>query len=442
MKKAIYVHDKMRNSLAHRNSKFYVDDKGLLNIENRRSNFEIQIPIKILDEVSKGCIFDKQVDRIIFEKVSEIISPILKSLNYDILKIGSLFYNIHPNTIVTLLECVDNDINKLHKLDPYAFDYPFAAKKLSKKGLDITKLPFTAFENPTAVKEIYDFKLEGLDITKLPNFTFMCPIAVKEIHGFKLEGLDITKLPYSVFIYPEKIKKLSNSGLDITKLPYKVYAQSSPNPDNIKYLLKHVGNDYEKLKEFPIEFFEVDIFWLNTMLKRYYSNIYNGIFGTDNPKLISAYVYCNNVLSNYNRNLNINIDINEILKFIDKSMDETIEYVNNVQNFNSYGFVKQFLYDDKGKRLSGKDIILQMLDKLRNASAHLRFISVKDKNGKIVEDKVYIFDKENDFAPNNFDIIVDIKDLISIVRKVELALNPQIVQTNVNTSNNGVARTV
>ena len=74
-----------------------------------------------------------------------------------------------------------------------------------------------------------------------------------------------------------------------------------------------------------------------------------------------------------------------------------------------------------------------LLRKLRNSSAHFRFKPVKDKNGNIVPNKVYLYDKFEESDSNNFNIIIDIEELIRITRKVELGL--EMANTKVDIAN-------
>ena len=71
-----------------------------------------------------------------------------------------------------------------------------------------------------------------------------------------------------------------------------------------------------------------------------------------------------------------------------------------------------------------------IITKLRNAAAHFRFKIVKDENGKVLEDKIYLYDEYND-GTNNFNIIIDVKDLFQIIRQIELGIkNEKSVEEN------------
>ena len=70
------------------------------------------------------------------------------------------------------------------------------------------------------------------------------------------------------------------------------------------------------------------------------------------------------------------------------------------------------------------DIKKVILNKFRNACAHFRFKLVKDKEGNIVEDKIYIYDEDNN-GINNFNLIIDLNEFVKIVREVEIELERQ-----------------
>ena len=63
------------------------------------------------------------------------------------------------------------------------------------------------------------------------------------------------------------------------------------------------------------------------------------------------------------------------------------------------------------------------MNKLRNSFAHFRFKQVKDKDGNIVSNKIYLYDKYEESSNNNFNIIIDLKDLVELTRQVEIGLS-------------------
>ena len=85
-------------------------------------------------------------------------------------------------------------------------------------------------------------------------------------------------------------------------------------------------------------------------------------------------------------------------------------------------YLKRFLIDENQQMRDSNEIKKYILDKFRNACTHFRFKPVLDKNGNVVEDKVYIYDKYDESNETNFDFIIDIKDFVEITRQVENGL--------------------
>jgi hypothetical protein len=92
------------------------------------------------------------------------------------------------------------------------------------------------------------------------------------------------------------------------------------------------------------------------------------------------------------------------------------------------------MYDDNNQKRSSEDLKKYLLDKLRNSLAHFRFKPVLDKEGNIVNDKIYIYDTYDESSNNNFDLIIDIKDFVELTREIELGLlkknNENVIEDN------------
>lgn len=200
------------------------------------------------------------------------------------------------------------------------------------------------------------------------------------------------------------------------KLPYKMLLLKETKVENIEYILKKSSGDPDKILNYPLEFFTCDISQIDEMFKRYNSNIAKSLFGVDNPKLIATIVYCNNVLRKYNKKAGINdqIDI-DVNNFIMSGLSNTKEYL----NMSTGTFMNQFHNQGNNDELKGF-----ILDKLRNSFAHIRFNPIKDSNGNIIDNKLHLYDQADENEPHNFDIVVDTRELIELVRTVELVINP------------------
>ena len=98
---------------------------------------------------------------------------------------------------------------------------------------------------------------------------------------------------------------------------------------------------------------------------------------------------------------------------------------------NRQTYLRQFLIDDNGNYMNVDEIKKNILDKLRNSVCHFRFKPVKDSNGNLAEDKIYLYDKYDDSSNTNFNIILELKDLVDIARKIESSLEKK----NENTIN-------
>ena len=117
------------------------------------------------------------------------------------------------------------------------------------------------------------------------------------------------------------------------------------------------------------------------------------------------------------------------ISFMTLGATDTFQFKNNITDveMDSKTYLDQFVVDYNGNNRNSKSIKNNILDKLRNSTCHFRFKLVKDKNGNIVEDKIYIYDKFDDTNETNFNMILDIRDLVEIARRIELGLEKNIL---------------
>lgn len=234
------------------------------------------------------------------------------------------------------------------------------------------------------------------------------------------------------------IELIQSKGGPITKkLPekmfYSLFENGKINYSNIDILLTRVNGSYERLNEFPVEFFTCDTTLLNELLMRYNTNISKSIFGIDNPKIVATLIYMNSVLSSINSNNDFKDTEFDIIKFIHGCYNDTIRYTktttNNKIQPNQETYLGQMVLDDKtGDPREVEEIKTYIIKKLRNSCAHFRFKIVKDENNQIIEDKVYLYDEYND-GRNNFNIIISINTLINIIRSIELSMEKEKTET-------------
>ena len=443
LKTAIYIIYKFRNTFEHGEE---ILPEAELKIG--KQGFKFNIPIKYLEGFNKGRIIVDEKDKIVLKKTNQKVQPILEYLGYDIKKIESFFYNVEPIYLSYLLKKVNYDYNKLYELPHYAFEYPEGIKKLMDEygiSLNIIKeLPEGAFWHPENVKKLMDYKL-SLDVIKeLPRGFFTYPENVKKLMDYKL-SLDIIKeLPYYAFRFAERFNNLINeyeipleimkelpidvfynlpssffSFLTLTKgmklgndIHRKLWFGYKLKEENLKFLIEKVGYSNEILEEFPVEFFECDFFLLEEMYKRYNSNLNKSIFGIDNPKIISLLVYMHSVFSKIDEK-NINIDLSE---FILKTNYNTLKYKDNIKAINM----------DQGEYIN-QIYNYNILEKLRNMSVHFRFKPVKDENNE--DNLLYLYDEDNQ-GNNNFNIIININDLLEITKNIENQINNENIDVN------------
>ena len=194
--------------------------------------------------------------------------------------------------------------------------------------------------------------------------------------------------------------------------------------ENVEYLLSKLGNDYRQLEKLPYEFFTCDINILEELYKTYNINICKSIFGIDNPKIVASLIYMNSVLGKIDNSFNFDTLTFEPVKFIHNSYNDTIRFTktttNNQIDMNQADYLNQIVIDGKtGQQRNADDMIQFIISKLRNSCAHFRFKPVKDQNGNLIEDKIYLYD-ENNNGINNFNIVMNLSDLTSIIREIEL----------------------
>jgi len=193
------------------------------------------------------------------------------------------------------------------------------------------------------------------------------------------------------------------------------------NSRNIEYLLERVNGDYSKLSEFPSEFLHCKFEVLPELLKLYNYNISRSLFGTDNPKIISSLVYANSVLSNFNSNdCDFDIDVNRL---IHECFNDTYRYRHVMNNpvVTPASYFSQF-FEDIHAGLADRSTSNHVITKFRDAVAHNRFKPVRDYEGNVVENLIYLYDQDNQ-GNNNFNIIIDINSFVELVNDIEMKMS-------------------
>lgn len=206
--------------------------------------------------------------------------------------------------------------------------------------------------------------------------------------------------------------------------------------ENIDYLLSKFSGDYAQLRRLPYEFFVNDISALDSMMIDYNQNIAKSIYGIDDAKTVAILSYANSVFTRYNAIHNdyqyITFDLSEVIHCC---FNDTYKYRSNISSvdMNQEQYLKQFIitgdnlqdeinenndYDLRDHEQINKNII----NKLRNSFAHFRFKPVKDENGNIITDKIYLYDAEDE-VNYNFNLIIDLNYLLELIHRIENDLN-------------------
>lgn len=318
---------------------------------------------------------------------------------------------LNPEETIKLYQ---NNID-IYKVSRYAFRQPEKIISLLHSNIDIYRLPINSLRFPENIIKLYE---ANLDIYNLPERSFYFP---KRAIMLRNANIDIYNLPDNAFDCVTKTIELFNANLDIYKLPNKCFSRNT-SVLNLKIILEKL--DYEKLDSLPLEFFECNPDLLDEMFQRYNLNISKSIFGINNPKIIATLIYANNVLSNFNQNIStFDMDI-QPYSIIGNTFIDNFNYRKNIEEnvgkpFTSQDYIEQFKLADENNIVSSNDEVRKtILTKIRNASEHFRFKPVKDNDGNILEDKIYIYDEDNR-GVNNFNLIIDLRDLIGIIREVE-----------------------
>ena len=325
-----------------------------------------------------------------------------------------------------LLELLDRySIEEITKLPSYAFEKKEDTDLLLEKYNigEICFLSPAAFKNPIFTNKIKD--LSTLEtINKLPDYIFrLNDRAYNLLNEYSLDT--ISKLSEDAIFYSEVTNKLLKKYTpeDINRIPFGFGMKA----DNCEYILKLIDNNFEELEQFPYEMLNCKMEILDDLFKLYNENVARSIFGLNNPKLIGTLVYCDSVFKKYQKE-DFDYDLIDIdpIEIVKSGAVNTYKYRNNIagmdDNLDSYK--KQFIYHDNGdiRMVNGEfDLKANILDKLRNSTCHFRFKPVKDSEGNLVEDKIYLYDRD-DNGIINFNMIIDIKDLVEIAREVELDL--------------------
>ena len=378
------------------------------------------------------------------------VEEIYKLRNY-----GIDIYNLSEEAFFSAEETIELYQNKIdiNKLSWQAFSDVKKTIELYNKGIDIYNLSKEALFRADETIKLYQ---HGIDVNKLPERAFIWAEETLKLHKHKINvyklpdeafrdsdktlklynsGIDIYNLPEISFFDCNKTISIFQHGIDLYKLPNKCFHYNS-KINNIKHLLDLTDNNYEKLNELPEEFFECELSLVDEMYRIYNENVAKSIFGINNPKLIATMVYCDSILKNYQKE-NADYDLIDFTPFqlICSCYNDTMKYKNNITDLDMDRsmYLNQFVMDENGDERSIDSLKNNILNKMRNSICHFRFKPVKDEDGNVVEDKVYLYDKFDNSEENNFNLIIDINKLVDITNQIELSLENKNMESRQHT---------
>ena len=355
-------------------------------------------------------------------------------------------------------------------------------KLLSKYGLDtIKKIPNISLETTRLRKNTIlgdtvtgDVKFPKGTLTFLkkhknniqyfPENFFYYPKGTDYLLSFYNYN-SIINLPIYAFRESKKTKILIDKyGIDIIQaLPEFVFSEKN-NLDCINNVMELVNGDIKKIKELPDEFFKChDEEILNSLYNNYNKVITQSIFNTKNPKIIALIIYAKKILPHWDYNVvnankdlriqlsNINfngLDLLELQNFIEAdtiqnkldgnaSFPINNKYCNMLNGIINNGkeqviIAKRDEFESNIRDKIGLFLNNEVIRPLRNAESHFRFSDVYDNNGTIIDDKVRIFDI-NENGTITHDKIYDINAIYESVKQIDLFMKGNIMDKDFQT---------
>ena len=419
----------------------FIQENDMTHILLETTNIEYES--KIVQYLNKQCTFDNLINDLEKNNTSFQSRLVLLENETDIIK--NYKQDIIDKNLLRFIDYVSNGLN----------DY-FNIKKDIKNNEQLRKVETILARRLEKCSQILKlFQNENNEINSnenkiLENYVKFNLSIFNSIEIDNLGNIDEDKLNYIL----ENIEKfdtyIENNNKEALKFffsnisrrftydllsPESIRTRKDYQTNNVETLLRIFDNDYNKLNELPYEFFVCNPSLLGEMLQQYNLNISKSIFGIDNPKIICLIVYMNSVFRKFNERIDIDLIDVEPIQFIHSSFNDTIKYKNTIEehtnnNVDQESFLNQFCVNDNSGEIRDIDEIKEyILNKLRNSSMHFRFKIVKDENDNIINDKIYLYDEYND-GRNNFNIIVDIKELFNVIRQIELSIDSQIEKNN------------
>lgn len=321
--------------------------------------------------------------------------------------------------------------------------------------------------------------LEHPKVKKIENFIGLSEgifeyvdITLKLLNNSKIDSIERLKgLPFEFFSHFSEIEKIYKKYdylmIEIFKnIPIRLYEKVKIGSteifektsfesyekiklNNLEKLLNRVDNNFERLSEFPDEFFSCDDNVLEKLLSTYSINISKSIFGTYNPKTIYLISYMHTVLTKHNftkfgenesqkystidlkffdnatyidsdKRVNFHNYFKQKININKKKYDNIVKYLNNIKNIKEVELLNQAnqksveMIDELKENLlkqKGKNIC-SILGHLRNACSHFYFEELA--SSKFI--RIYDINEE---GKKNFDAIFETENLYKLIKVVE-----------------------
>ena len=235
LKQAITIIHKFRNAIGHG----MISEAKTLSVDSK--NFKVSIPIEYIDGYSKGKIIPREEDKNIVEKTNSVASPILKSLNYNMIELQSFFHHVRPEWLNYLLEQVNNNYNELYKLNKDIIENSAESRFfLDKCGIsfeELKEMPYEAFRFPDKTSEFLKAGLTVADLNLIANRDFFFSNWYKDIISKGLPRNILVQIISDKNCCTQNGIKLYNLGLSIQTIK-ELPPGAIENPDGFIRMLR------------------------------------------------------------------------------------------------------------------------------------------------------------------------------------------------------------
>lgn len=384
LKEAIIILQKTRDSLCHGERKI---EDGIIEINNARNNFIVNIPLDYIKQFNEGRIIVKEEDKVIIKRVNEISFSILEQYHLNPMGLNSFFYNVNPETLSYILDEVDNDVYKLYQLPSDLFFIDFERIKLIFKYAKYNKFSISEL---IILSEIYHNYTNEV-FQKVLEYVYDEENNIKEINS----NLILLNL-HSIY-HKEKINTFDTSEIDFKskdetfeELEQKESFKAFPYPNFKRYILSLKGKRDDK-KPLDFEFYIIKFI--------------SALFDEQTDTLKEICEICEKYQIDYNILIhNIYTFIthkDKLIKYIEYLKENSIsyEYLTDIIEFNkndkdfNFSLLKPLISICKSNNIDISDILEIEKINTNRVEDLITLINNKEKYGLSIEDI-----KEIDFS--------------------------------------------